>query len=109
MHFHLVTNTFGKMFCRCRVIDRFCERSDWAFSILGCPYFVGYYSGLLKVFLKTFYRVWYPVVLCDDIIVIFLKTISSLNLHSKSYVLIKTLSLYKNTSFRSKELPSFFL
>jgi hypothetical protein len=32
-----------------RIIYRFCERSDLAFSILMCPYFGGYYSVPLKV------------------------------------------------------------
>jgi hypothetical protein len=31
------------------VIVRFCEWSDLSFLILGCPYFGGYYSVLLKV------------------------------------------------------------
>jgi hypothetical protein len=50
MHFHPVTILLEKMFCRCRIIDPFCERSDLAFSIFGCPYFGGYYSELLKDF-----------------------------------------------------------
>jgi hypothetical protein len=47
-------NTFEKIICQCRIIDRFCERSDLAFFILGCPYFGGYYSVLLKVFKTLF-------------------------------------------------------
>jgi hypothetical protein len=47
-------NTFEKLICRCRIIDRFCERFDLAFSILGYPYFEGNYSVLLKVRKKTF-------------------------------------------------------
>jgi hypothetical protein len=60
-------NPFGKRFFRCRIIDHFCERSDLAFSILGCPYFGGYYLELLKVFLKLFtgFGTW-DVALFDD-------------------------------------------
>jgi hypothetical protein len=61
-------NTFEKMFCRWRIIDRFCEWSDLSFSILGCPYFGGYYSVLLKVLKICFteFGTW-DVALSDDI------------------------------------------
>jgi hypothetical protein len=50
MHFHPVTILLEKDFPDAELFDHFCERSDLAFSILGCPYFGGYYSELLKVF-----------------------------------------------------------
>jgi len=47
-------NTFGKKKFPMLNYDHFCERSDLAISILGCPYFGGYYSVLLKDFKKLF-------------------------------------------------------
>jgi hypothetical protein len=53
MHFQPVTILLEKKIL-CRIIDHFYKRSDLAISILGCPFFGGYYSGLLKVVEKLF-------------------------------------------------------
>jgi hypothetical protein len=66
MQFHTVTILLEKCFADAELLIIFVKSLIWlfllqrsigcmlAFSILGCPYFGGYYSGLLKVYDKLF-------------------------------------------------------